>query len=184
MQQKQNPFKNNVLVKVDSNFWIPFLPNLRILSHRTITTAKIITTITMQALYIRERHIIFTCMEHHIIFYQTALVKIDQNLSKKKRGIVHLSGGTLCFAFQTCLIHLVLFPLLFNTHIKISQLVAILLTSCVCTACPNKLLTIGHKLKVNIRLVKSLFQQLGTSSVNITCQQLVNRHVTSCLQVC
>ena len=171
-------------MKVDSNFWIPFLPNLRILSHRTITTAKMITTITTQALYVHKRHIIFTCMEHHIVFYQTALVKIDQNLSKKKRGMVHLSGGTLCSAFQTCLIHLVLFPLLFNTHIKISQLVATLLTSCVCTACPNKLLTLGHKLKVNIRLVKSLFQQLGTSSVNITCQQLVNRHVMSCLQVC
>jgi hypothetical protein len=35
-----------------------------------------------------------------------------------------------------------------------------------------------------INLVPNLLQQLGTSSVNTTCRQLVNRFVTTCLQTC
>jgi hypothetical protein len=34
------------------------------------------------------------------------------------------------------------------------------------------------------QLVPNLLQQLGTSSANTTCQQLVNRFVTTCLVVC
>jgi hypothetical protein len=34
------------------------------------------------------------------------------------------------------------------------------------------------------RLVPNLLQQLGTSSANTTCRQLVNRFVTTCFQTC
>ena len=34
------------------------------------------------------------------------------------------------------------------------------------------------------QLVPNLLQQLGTSSANTTCRQLVNRFVTTCLQTC
>jgi hypothetical protein len=34
------------------------------------------------------------------------------------------------------------------------------------------------------QLVPNLLQQLGTSSANTTCHQLVNRFVTTCLQIC
>ena len=37
---------------------------------------------------------------------------------------------------------------------------------------------------VDMQLVPNFFQQLGASSANTTCQQLVNRLVTTCLHVC
>ena len=41
------------------------------------------------------------------------------------------------------------------------------------------------QLSYAVRSVRpNLLQQLGTSSANTTCQQLVNRFVTTCLQTC
>ena len=73
---------------------------------------------------------------------------------------------------QPCVVNLVTFLLYHDCTVRLVR------TSCNKSDNAIKLVTSCQQ------LVPNMLQQLGTSSANTTCRQLVNRFVTTCLQTC